>query len=442
MHRYKLFIVLAMFIVGLTLTIHSCQPRRHRAAHIEQEEPIYRLNDSICNAHSTHPETERMDRYIRNWMARYNIRGAQLALMEDEELIYAKGYGWADKEDSIALEAGDILRIASASKLITAIAIMKLCEEGKITTSQAVFGPEGILNDSIFRNYKDKRVPKITVRHFLNHTSGFSRRMGDPMFRSADLIRWTGSNRKLTEDEVIAFQLGLRLRDNPGGSAQYSNVGYLVLSRVIEKASGMTYEDYTRKHVLEPAGCYDMQLARNFKHEKHRREVTYYGHAPEDLIESYDGSGILRPREYGGHNIEGLQGAGAWVCSAAELLRLVASIDGKPGVPDILTQASIDEMTTLLRKGDFPYGWARMQGKSGLSRTGTMSGTSAYIKYRPNGISYVLITNTSNYRGATFTNRMGQVVENGLTRVKEWPKTVDLFTEVPRAEIATATTTE
>lgn len=432
MHRYKLFIVLGMFIAGITLAIHSCQPRRLHASHIEQTEPIYRLNDSICNAHSTHPETERLDRYLRNWMARYNIRGAQLALMEEEKLIYAKGYGWADKEDSIALEAGDILRIASASKLITAIAIMKLAEEGKLTTSQTVFGPEGILNDSIFSHYKDKRVTKITVRHLLNHTSGFSRRMGDPMFRSADLIRWTGSNRKLTEDEVIAFQLGLRLRDNPGGSAQYSNVGYLVLSRVIEKASGMTYEDYTRKHVLEPAGCYDMQIARNFKHEKHHREVTYYGHAPEDLIESYDGSGILRAREYGGHNIEGLQGAGAWVCSAAELLRLVASIDGKPGIPDILSQASIDEMTTLLRKGDFPYGWARMQGKSGLSRTGTMSGTSAYIKYRPGGISYVLITNTSNYRGATFTNRLGQVVENALRRVKEWPEVVDLFNEVPQ----------
>ena len=433
MQRYKLFIVLAMLIAGLTLTIRSCQPRTASDHLVEHEEPIYRLNDSIRNAYCDFPETKSMERYIRNWMARYNIRGAQLAIMQHERLIYAKGFGWADQQDSVALEAGDILRIASASKLITAIGIMKLCEEGKITTQSPVFGPEGILNDSIFLGYKDKRVPKITVHHLLNHTSGFSRRMGDPMFRSADLIRWTGSNRKLTEDEVIAFQLGLRLRDNPGGSAQYSNVGYLVLSRVIEKASGMTYEDYIRKHVLEPAGCYDMQIARNFRHEKHRREVTYYGHAPEDLIESYDGSGLMREREYGGHNIEGLQGAGAWVCSAAELLRLVAAIDGKPGGPDILSKESITKMTTTLRKGDFPYGWARMQAKGGvLTRTGTMSGTSAYIKSHANGLSYVLITNTSSYRGASFTNRIGQTIDNALTRVKEWPTTVDLFTETPK----------
>lgn len=433
MHRYKLLIVLLMLIAGLTLTIRSCQPAANRHILAEEEEIRYRLNDSIRNAFCDFKETERMERYLKNWMARYNIRGAQLAIMDNERLIYAKGFGWADQQDSVLLEAGDILRIASASKLITAIGVMKLCEEGKLTTESPVFGPQGILNDSIFLQYKDKRVPKITVHHLLNHTSGFSRRMGDPMFRSADLIRWTGSNRKLTEDEVIAFQLGLRLRDNPGGSAQYSNVGYLVLSRVIEEASGMTYEDYIRKHVLEPAGCYDMQIARNFHHEKHRRETTYYGHAPEDLIESYDGSGLMRPREYGGHNIEGLQGAGAWVCSAAELLRLVASIDGLPGVPDILTKESIQKMTTTMRKGDFPYGWARMQAKGGvLTRTGTMSGTSAYIKSRPGGVSYVLITNTSSYRGASFTNRIGQTIDNALTRVKEWPETVDLFNETPK----------
>lgn len=432
MQRYKLFIVLAMLITGIALTIRSCQTTEGELLS-DDGTPIYRLNDSICNAYCDFQETERMERYIRNWMARYNIRGAQLAIMQHEKLIYAKGFGYADTAKEQQLESGDIMRIASASKLITAIGIMKLCEEGKLSTESTVFGPDGILNDSIFRDYKDKRVPKITVHHLLNHTSGFSRRMGDPMFRSADLIRWTGRNRKLTEDEVIAFQLGLRLRDNPGGSAQYSNVGYLVLSRVIEKVSGMTYEDYMRKHVLEPAGCYDMQIARNFRHEKHRREVTYYGHAPEDLIESYDGSGLMREREYGGHNIEGLQGAGAWVCSAAELLRLVASIDGQPGVPDILTKESIAKMNTPLRTGDFPYGWARMQAKGGvMTRTGTMSGTSAYIKSRPNGLSYAFITNTSSYRGASFTNRIGQMIDNALTRIKEWPETVDLFTETPK----------
>lgn len=433
--RYKLFIVLAMLLVGLTLVVRSCRPREAAIAAEENPQIRYRLNDSVRNALSDDPATLRMERAIRSWMARNNIRGASLAVMRDERLLYCKGFGWADAEQQIAVEAGDLFRIASASKLITAIGIMKLCEEGRLSTDDLVFGPEGILGEELFPEMRDKRAAKITVRHLLNHTSGFSRRMGDPMFRSADVMQWTGRTERLTADEVIAFQLGLRLRCEPGESAQYSNVGYLVLSRVIEQVSGLPYEEYIQTHVLYPAGCYDMHLARNYYEERYPHEVKYYGHAPGERILSYDGSGALRPREYGGNDITGLQGAGAWVCSSAELLRLVASIDGGDRVPDVLSARSIAEMKQIRRKGDFGYGWARCQSGSGvLVRTGTMSGTCTYVEYRPDGLSFALITNTSHYRGASFTNSIGRTIRDALARVQEWPEDRDLFTAVPRSE--------
>ncbi len=435
MKRYKLFVVLGMLVVGLTLVVRSCHPHRTLPPDVAPAAIGYRLNDSIRNACSESPATARMERSVRNWMARHNIRGATLAVMRNERLVYCKGFGWADAEAQRPVEAGDIFRIASASKLITAIGIMKLCDEGRLTTDALVFGPEGILGPRLFPEIKDKRTEKITVRHLLNHTAGFSRRLGDPMFRSADVLRWTGRTRTLTADEVIAFQLGQRLRDNPGGAAQYSNVGYLILSRVIEEVSGMSYESYIRKHVLYPAGCYDMYIARNSYDERHPREVKYYGHDPGEVIASYDGSGAMRPREYGGNNITGLQGAGAWVCSSAELMRLVASIDGRSRVPDILSARSIAEMKQIRRKGDFGYGWARCQAASGhLVRTGTMSGTCAYIDYRPGGLSFVLITNTSSYRGASFTNSIGRTIRDALARVERWPDERDLFTTVPHEE--------
>lgn len=426
MKEYKLLIVLLMLTAGIFCCIRSVRPRTQ----VGEEEIVYtyRLNDSIRNAHSDAKAYERMERYIRNWMARNNLRGASLSIMRDEQLIYSKGFGWADKELEIPVEAGDIFRIASASKLITAIGIMKLVDEGKLTTEDLVFGPEGILNE--YTEFKDKRAQKITVRHLLNHTSGFSRRMGDPMFRSADLIRWTNKESTLTPYDLISWQLGLRLRDYPGGSAQYSNIGYLVLSEIIARRSGMSYEEYLQTHVLRPAGCYDMHIARNYYEERFPREVKYYGHDPGEVIPSYDGSGAMRPREYGGNNITGLQGAGAWVCSSAELMRLVASIDGHPRVPDILSAESIREMKELKRKGDFAYGWARSGGVT-LTRTGTMSGTCAYIEYRPNGLSFVLISNTSSYRGSSFTNRIGHTVREAMSRVAEWPTDRDLFTSVP-----------
>lgn len=396
----------------------------------EDDDWGYHLNDSLQNTYSDLPEMERMERYIERWMQRNGIQGASLAVMNDEHLIYCKGFGWADKEREREAEVGDIYRIASASKLITAVGIMKLCDDGLLTLDTKVFGPEGVLN--YLTEIRDKRAHNITIRHLLNHTSGFSRSMGDLMFRVSDVMKWEEMDTTPTADEMIAFQLGLRLRCAPGGSAQYSNVGYLALSRVIEQVSGMEYEDYLQTHVLWPAGCYDMHIARNYYEERYPGEVRYYGHDDEG-IESYDGSGEMRLREYGGHNIRGLQGAGAWVASSVELMRLVASIDGKPGVPDVLSSASIAEMKNITRQGDYALGWARYNAGSGsLIRTGSMSGTCAYIDLREKGISYVFLTNTSHYRGATFTNSIGRMVRDAMTRVKEWPSDRDMFVEVPR----------
>lgn len=396
----------------------------------EIEDNSYRLNDSLYNALSDLRSTEKMEQYIRNWMARNSIRGASLAVMKNEHLVYCKGFGWADEERNIPAEVGDIYRIASASKLITAVGIMKMCDEGLLTLNSKVFGPEGILNDPQFSDIKDKRAEQITVRQLLNHTAGFSRRLGDPMFRTTDIMRWEEMDHTPSADELIAFQLRQKLRDKPGGAPQYSNIGYLVLSRVIEKVSGVSYEEYIQRHVLWPAGCYDMHIARNYYDERFPHEVKYYGSDPNDEIESFDGSGKMKPRQYGGNNITGLQGAGAWVCSAVELLRLVASIDGKEGVPDILSPQSVSEMKRIARKGDYALGWARYNSKTGsLIRTGTMSGTCAYIENKGN-TAYVFLTNTSHYRGASFTNSIGRMVNTAMSKVSEWPADRDLFVSV------------
>ena len=437
MKRYFSLVIGILLIGGVIFLCRPSAPRDHTE---EIEELRYRLNDSLSNALSDLPATVRMEQYIARWMSRNNIRGASLAVMKDEQLIYCKGFGWADKEQQVTADVGHIYRIASASKLITAVGIMKLCDQGRLTLDSKVFGPEGILKQ--FTEIKDKRAEQITVRHLLNHTSGFSRRMGDPMFRIADVIEWEELDTTPTADELISFQLDMKLRCAPGSSAQYSNIGYLVLSRVIEQVSGIDYEEYLQTNVLWPAGCYDMHIARNYYEERYPKEVKYYGHDAE-TIESYDGSSKMRLREYGGNDIRGLQGAGAWVSSAVEMLRLVASIDGKPGVPDILSAESIAEMKRIRRDGDYALGWARYHANSGtLVRTGTMSGTCAYIESKENGISYAFLTNTSSYRGASFTNSIGRMVHDAMSRVTEWPSDRDMFVAVPHNEANSASTTD
>ncbi|MBR5333691.1 MAG: beta-lactamase family protein [Alistipes sp.] len=430
--KRQLALVIIVLLIGGVIYLNRILSSDKVEIVATEEDNSYRLNASLCNAISDLPETESMEKYIKRWMARNNIRGASLAVMHDEHLIYCKGFGWADQEMEREAEVGDIYRIASASKLVTGVGIMKLCDQGKLSLDDKVFGEDGILKQ--FSDFKDKRVKDITVRHLLNHTAGLSRQRGDLMFRVTDVMEWIEMDTTPTADELIAFQLSLRLRCAPGGSAQYSNVGYLVLSRIIEQVSGMDYEEYLQTNVLWPAGCYDMHIAYNYYEQRYPGEVRYYGHDTEG-IESYDGSGVLRPREYGGNNIRGLQGAGAWVASAVELMRLVASIDGKPGVPDIISAESVAEMRNITRKGDYALGWARYNESNGsLIRTGTMSGTSAYIDHRDNGISYVFLTNTSHYRGASFTNSIGTMVRNAMTRVENWPTDRDMFVEVPAIE--------
>lgn len=431
MKRY-ISLVLGILVIGGIIFL--CRPSTPADHSDDIAELHYHLNDSLSNVLSDLPATVRMEQYISRWMSRNNIRGASLAVMKDEQLIYCKGFGWADKEQQVTADVGHIYRIASASKLITAVGIMKLCDQGRLTLDSKVFGAEGILNH--FTDIRDKRAEQITVRHLLNHTAGFSRRMGDPMFRIADVMEWEEMDTTPTADELIAFQLDMKLRCAPGSSAQYSNVGYLVLSRVIEKVSGIDYEEYLQTNVLWPAGCYDMHIARNYYEERYPKEVKYYGHDSE-TIKSYDGSGNMRLREYGGNDIRGLQGAGAWVSSSVELLRLVASIDGKPNVPDVLSAASVAEMKRINRDGDYALGWARYHAGSGtLIRTGTMSGTCAYIESKENGISYAFLTNTSSYRGASFTNSIGNMVRTAMSRVEEWPSDRNLFVEVPHEEPA------
>lgn len=428
--KRQIALVIIVLLIGGVIYLERLLSTDKVVEVAQEEDRGYRLNDSLCNAISDLPTMETMERYIKRWMSRYNIRGASLAVMRDEHLIYCKGFGWADKECEREAEVGDIYRIASASKLVTAVGIMKLCDQRKLRLDDRVFGAEGILNH--FTEYKDKRVTNITVRHLLNHTAGFSRQKGDLMFRVADVMEWEAMDTTPTADELIAYQLSMRLRCAPGGSAQYSNVGYLVLSRVIEEVSGMGYEEYLQTNVLWDAGCYDMHIARNHYEERYPGEVKYYGH-DDERITSYDGSGELRLREYGGNNIRGLQGAGAWVASSVELLRLVASIDGKPGVPDIISAESVAEMKKIARKGDYALGWAKYHENIGsLVRTGTMSGTCAYIDHRENGISYVFLTNTSHYRGAGFTNSIGSMIRNAMSRVETWPTDRDMFVEVPQ----------
>lgn len=385
------------------------------------------INQVINNSDSDLEETRKFDQAVERFLRQWNIKGASFALMKDDKLLYSKGYGYADEERMIPVDVMHIFRIASVSKLITAVGIMKLVEEQKLALSDTVFGPNGILNDTLFSNIRDKRTYSITVEHLLRHQGGFSTATGDPMFNPIEIAEEMNTPPPADLNTMIGYILKKRLRHTPGNRTIYSNIGYGILSKIIERKSGTSYESYIRKNILYPAGCFDMHLGKNRYADKLYNEVKYYDQSDAELIPSCDGSGQFVPRCDGGNNIEGLYGAGGWVASPSELLRFLGSINKSEQIINtILSEETIDYMTYDNPK-TLPIGWMHTKNNGEWMRTGTLAGSSIMMKQESNGYAWVFVTNTSSWKGSRFTNTINSMVSRAMQKVKEWPNR-DLFT--------------
>lgn len=365
------------------------------------------------------------DNVVNTFIAKWDLSGATLAVSKDGKLVYAKGFGYADKESMEPVEPYNKFRIASVSKLITAVAIMKLQEEGMINVDDKVFGPDGILNDSYFGDPKDKRVYGITVAHLLSHQGGWSQRYGDQMFMPVEISEDLGVPLPIDTKTIVRFALNKNLHFTPGTSKSYSNLGYSILGLVIEKVTGMPYEEYCQKNILQPLGIYDMMLAKNFSDQKAPLEVTYYEPDDVELKLSIDGSGRLVPPVYGGNDIEALGAAGAWLATAPDLMRLLLAVDGFSSREDILDNESINFMTDNMN-GFAPVGWKTTVLNGTWWRTGSLPGTSCMMKRQADGTSWVILFNSSSWNGAKLTNSTSVMMERALSKVTIWPVN-DLF---------------
>ena len=401
-----LLFVLVLIIFGITKScMAGCSGHRQEEEEKKDTIPQVHLNDILTNARSEGTEYQQMDSLIQKYLRRWEINGAQLVITRHDSLLYARGFGYADKELGIKMEPNMVMRFASVSKLITAVGIMKLVEMHKLKVTDKVFGPKGILNDTVYTNrIKDKRYFDITVEHLLRHQAGFNNRYGDPMFSTRYIIMQNHLTTPPGHKTLLRILLKRSLAFTPGEGKCYSNLGYMLLSMVIEKKSGRKYEDFMQQYVLHPAGCHDMHIAGTYYEDRRPNEVKYYMHQGSENVYEYNNSGRMVPRCYGENDVPRLAGAGAWCGSAAELARLIASIDGMPHVKDILSRKSVDFMTKEQPDHHFSIGWNYTPKNGPWIRTGSLSGTSALILKYPDGQCWILITNTSTWKGHGFSN--------------------------------------
>ena len=385
------------------------------------------------------------DKVIPDLMRKYKIPGGAVAVVRDGKLIYARGFGYADVENKTPVQPDALFRIASVSKPITSVAIMKLVGDGKLRLDDRVAPYIADLAPAPGATV-DPRWEQITIQHLLNHTAGWDReKSGDPMFQSAIAATAVNAPAPASAETIIRYMKGKPLDFNPGEKFAYSNFGYDILGRVIERVSGMPYETFVRTRVLQPAGAGRTRLGRTRLSDALPDEVKYYwtgvGLNWPMVPSVFPGEGTV-PSNYGGFYLEALDSHGGWVSSAVDLLRFLTAVDGRADRPDILSADLIAQMigsgAPVCPNGACYYaaGWQvnPTQGDANWSHGGDLPGTTALLVRAYSRLSWVALFNanplfTAQPPAADFKGELDVALWNALTHVT-YP-THDLFSTFP-----------
>ena len=298
--------------------------------------------------------------------------GAGFAVGDGGRIVDVKGFGYADVAARTPVGPDTMFALASCSKPITAMAIMKLVEERKVTLETPAFAFLGI------RSVTDPRATAITIENLLNHSSGLPHDVAantdDPM-------------------NTAHAAAGAHLQFAPGTQQAYSNAGFNVLGAVVEKASGMRYSDFVEANVFRPAG------------------VTRFGMLESPSVipgqavrYGKNGRPVVNGRGEGGTP------AGGWILSPSDILRVLMAYDAGKIVSPASRAAMLAPPVAPLRLRSngsaFGLGWDVVLRSGGdpnavfYGKNGGIQGTSTWIEHRPDGIDFAAFYNGGNGSGA------------------------------------------
>ena len=194
---------------------------------------------SEVKAEALSPETvARIDAIIANRMEAAPFPGLAIAIERKGEVVYAKGFGKADLEQDVPVTVDTVFPIGSITKSFTGLALAQLVVDGKVS-----------IEETAGHYLPDLPEParSVKVRNLLNHTGG--------LVNYTDLPEFPYNARKeFTREEMVGYFASKPLMFKPGTAWSYSNSGTYLVGLIIEKVSGVTYDEYVRTHILEPFG--------------------------------------------------------------------------------------------------------------------------------------------------------------------------------------------
>ena len=421
----NLFAVLSGFLVALLLAVCPPSVRCSEAPPAKETARI-----------------DKLDKAVKTLLKKYDMPGATLAVMKDGKLVYAEGYGFSDKAEKEKAKPETLFRIASVSKTITAVATLMLVQEGKLGLDDKAFE---ILDDfhPPAGSQPDPRLGLITVKDLLMHSGGWvSAEAGDPQYLSLQIAEATGCPSPPSPQSVIRFWMGEPLQLDPATKYVYSNFGYNVLGRIIEKKTGQSYESSVLSRVLFPAGIRRMQLGHSLKEQRASGEGAYHATAGAELKDSVFPSLGKVPQAYSGWSHEALDSHGGWIASAVDLMRYVRALEGSGGQPKLLSDEMLATMTEyqgLPGNGQSPdhyyaLGWnvdSPGTAQEEWSHSGALENCNAsLLTRRADGISYAVLFNTLPYNFQSFFEELAPAMRAAVGSVSKWPDK-DLFPKYP-----------
>lgn len=403
-----------------------------------QEGPTSRI-DSIPVTGAAVPELEPFDALLTKFVAEHQVPGAALALTRKGQLIYARGFGWADLASRRPVQPDSLFRIASLSKPVTAVAVLHLVERGQLSLDDRVLDHLRSVPALASEQPDDDRWKRITVLHCLQHTAGWDSSLSkDPIAQPRQIADALGMALPVQAIDVVRRILRQPLDFDPGERFAYSNVGYLILGRVIEAVSGIRYEDYVRTNIFRPLGLKAPRLGRAAQDLRADGEVTYYD------VQQRTGAGVVPPvigqevpLQYGAENLDAFDAHGGWIASAVDLARFAAALD-EPSRGTLLKESSLATMTRRPaglagndtsgqpRETYYSCGWVirqtDVQGALNQFHAGRIAGSGTLLVRRSDTLNWALLFNTdANKAGESLTNLVDPLLHQAASDVISWP---------------------
>ncbi len=297
-----------------------------------------------------------MDAYMAGLAEQGAFSGAVLVAYRGQVLL-SQGYGMANREQGIPASADTRFRLASVTKPITALAVLRLVAAGKLALGASIC------------EYLSPCPPAwqpVTLTHLLNHTSGIADLADFADFALVEQL-------PATPDQLVARFRDLPLAFTPGELYDYSNSNYVLLALIIERAAGRPYADHLRAEIFDPLGMADTGIdPGDFSPLGGTR--GYAGGAPDIPI-----------------NVSNLYGAGDLYSTVGDLYRLATALDAGTLLPPDLAA-----LMTTPSSGRYGLGWmVEQRGPHRLVyHPGSMSGAATWFgRYPDAGLTVIVLSN-------------------------------------------------